>query len=64
MFPSCRKIHVQIEMKPHYRHISVLQKEVVDYAPLSTQTILDCTLEEADTAIAFWENTRKPVCMA
>ena len=31
-------------MKPHYRHISVLQKEVVDYAPPSTRTILDCTL--------------------
>ena len=31
-------------MKQHYRHISVLQKEVVDYAPSSTQTILDCTL--------------------
>ena len=31
-------------MKPHYRHISVLQKEVVDYAPQSTRTILDCTL--------------------
>ena len=31
-------------MKPHFRHISVLQKEVVDYAPPSPQTILDCTL--------------------
>ena len=31
-------------MKTHYRHISVLQKEVVDYAPPSTRTILDCTL--------------------
>ncbi|GIT09804.1 MAG: hypothetical protein CM1200mP30_34340 [Pseudomonadota bacterium] len=51
-------------MKPHYRHISVLQKEVVDYAPPSTRTILDCTLEEVDTAIAFLKNTRKPFCMA
>ena len=31
-------------MKPHFRHIAVLQKEVVDYAPHSPQTILDCTL--------------------
>ena len=31
-------------MKPHFRHISVLQKEVVQYAPPSPQTILDCTL--------------------
>jgi len=31
-------------MKPYFRHISVLQKEVVDYAPQSTRTILDCTL--------------------
>tara|TARA_B100000686_G_scaffold354248_1_gene463477 strand:+ start:825 stop:1769 length:945 start_codon:yes stop_codon:yes gene_type:complete len=31
-------------MNPYYRHITVLQKEVVDYAPKSTQTILDCTL--------------------
>ena len=31
-------------MKPLYRHISVMQKEVVDYAPPSTRTILDCTL--------------------
>ena len=31
-------------MKPYYRQISVLQKEVVDYAPPSPQTILDCTL--------------------
>ena len=31
-------------MKTHFRHISVLQKEIVDYAPPSPQTILDCTL--------------------
>ena len=31
-------------MKPYFHHISVLKKEVVDYAPPSTQTILDCTL--------------------
>ena len=31
-------------MKPSYRHISVLQKEVVDFAPPSARNILDCTL--------------------
>jgi len=31
-------------MNPYFRHIAVLQKEVVDYAPNATQTILDCTL--------------------
>ena len=31
-------------MKPYFHHISVLKKEVLDYAPPSTRTILDCTL--------------------
>ena len=31
-------------MKTHFAHISVLSQEVVDFAPESTQTILDCTL--------------------
>ncbi len=31
-------------MKPNFHHISVLKKEVLDYAPPSTRTILDCTL--------------------
>ena len=31
-------------MKTQFEHISVLSKEVVDFAPESTQTILDCTL--------------------
>ena len=31
-------------MKPCYKHIPVLQKEVVDFAPPSTRSILDCTL--------------------
>ena len=31
-------------MKPSYHHISVLQNEIVEYAPPSTRTILDCTL--------------------
>ena len=31
-------------MKIQFEHISVLSQEVVDFAPESTQTILDCTL--------------------
>ena len=31
-------------MKTQFEHISVLSQEVVDFAPESTQTILDCTL--------------------
>ncbi len=31
-------------MKTKFEHISVLAQEVVDFAPESTQTILDCTL--------------------
>ena len=31
-------------MKMQFEHISVLTQEVVDFAPESTQTILDCTL--------------------
>ena len=31
-------------MKTQFEHISVLAQEVVDFAPESTQTILDCTL--------------------
>jgi len=31
-------------MKMQFEHISVLAAEVVDFAPQSTQTILDCTL--------------------
>ena len=31
-------------MKKKFEHISVLAQEVVDFAPESTQTILDCTL--------------------
>ena len=31
-------------MKLYYQHIPVMQKEVVDYAPQTTRTILDCTL--------------------
>ena len=31
-------------MKTQFKHISVLSQEVVDFAPESTQTILDCTL--------------------
>ena len=31
-------------MKMQFEHISVLTQEIVDYAPESTQTILDCTL--------------------
>ena len=31
-------------MKPLFSHIPVLKKEIVDYAPQSTLTILDCTL--------------------
>ena len=31
-------------MKTQFEHISVLSQEVVDFAPVSAQTILDCTL--------------------
>ena len=31
-------------MKMEFEHISVLAEEVVDFAPQTTQTILDCTL--------------------
>jgi 16S rRNA C1402 N4-methylase RsmH len=49
-------------MKMQFEHISVLTQEVVDFAPESTQTILDCTLGGGDTAGACWKIFRTQSC--
>ena len=43
-------------MKMQFEHISVLTKEVVDFAPESTQTILDCTLGGGGHSRCLLEN--------
>ena len=49
-------------MKMQFEHISVLTQEVVDFAPESTQTILDCTLGGGGTAGACWKISRTQSC--
>ena len=43
-------------MKMQFEHISVLTQEVVDFAPESTQTILDCTLGGGGHSRCLLEN--------
>ena len=43
-------------MKMQFEHISVLTQEVVDFAPKSTQTILDCTLGGGGHSRCLLEN--------
>jgi len=44
-------------MKMQFEHISVLTQEVVDFAPESTQTILDCTLGGGGHSRCLLENS-------
>jgi len=43
-------------MKMQFEHISVLTQEVVDFAPESTQAILDCTLGGGGHCSCLLEN--------
>lgn len=46
-------------MKTRYRHISVMRQEVLDFAPESTQTILDCTLGGGGHSLSLLEKFPK-----
>ncbi len=46
-------------MKTQYQHTSVLRQEVLDFAPESTQTILDCTLGGGGHSLSLLEKFPK-----